>query len=102
MFQLKNVVCLQHFTAFVENEVIIMRITNKMRTDSVMNYVNRNNDKMDEINVKLSSGKKIRLPDDDPIGAIKTMHYDSNISEINKYLDNVGNAKSLLEFTDLI
>ena len=78
-----------------------MRVTNKMSISSVLANLQINQAKLNKTNNKLSSGKKISIPQDDPTGTIKAMGYRSNLKEIEQYLSNVDNAKTVLNATDV-
>lgn len=78
-----------------------MRITNKMSTSSVLKNIEKNTESLMKTNEKLSSGKRIGIPQDDPIGAVKAMGYRSNIGEIEQYITNVNNAGTFLNATDV-
>ncbi|BDU51081.1 flagellar hook-associated protein FlgL [Haliovirga abyssi] len=78
-----------------------MRITNKMTIANTLANLQINQAKLDKTNNKLSSGKRISIPEDDPTGTIKAMGYRSNLKEIDQYLSNVDNAKTVLNSTDV-
>lgn len=78
-----------------------MRITNKMTTASVLTNIEKNTETMLKTNEKLSSGKRIAIPQDDPIGAVRAMGYRSDLEEIDQYITNVNNAETFINATDV-
>ncbi|MBZ4683471.1 MAG: flagellar hook-associated protein 3 FlgL [Fusobacteriaceae bacterium] len=78
-----------------------MRVTGKMMTTNAISNIQNNMEKMDITNDRLSKGTKINLPQDNPIGAVKVMSYQTALTEIEKYLENVDNAKTYLNSTDV-
>lgn len=78
-----------------------MRVTNNMTVQTVISNIQRNTEKLDVTNKKLSTGKRINIPEDDPTGTIKAMAFRSDIEEIEQYISNVESADSMLETTDV-
>ena len=78
-----------------------MRITSKMSTMLVERNINKNLSEMQRYNERLSSGKKISRPVDDPSGAVKSMTQKSAINSIEQYQRNVDNVDSFVGSTDV-
>lgn len=51
---------------------------------------------------RLSTGKKINKPSEDPFGMINAMSYKVNINQIEQYTKNIDEANSQLSLTDTI
>lgn len=49
---------------------------------------------------RLSSGRRIHRPSDDPVGVINTLRYSSTIVEAEEYLNKINEAKNFLNTTD--
>ncbi|MBQ3061713.1 MAG: flagellar hook-associated protein FlgL [Lachnospiraceae bacterium] len=78
-----------------------MRITNKMMTNNVMNSINRNKNKLNDLESQYTSGKKIQKPSDDPIIAVRALKLRSNISELEQYKEkNIPDAMSWMEVSE--
>jgi len=76
------------------------RITQTMLNTQLMSNLQSNYNRMEEHNMKLSTGRRINRPSDDPVGISFTMRYRGQISENNQYQRNVDAATSWLDFTD--
>jgi flagellar hook-associated protein 3 FlgL len=70
-----------------------MRITTEMLHAQNLNNMQRNRRAMDRRQYELSSGKKIRLPEDKPAWAAEAMAARSRIKAIKQYQRNITNAK---------
>lgn len=78
-----------------------MRITNKMMTNNVMNSINRNKNRVNDLENQYTSGKKIQKPSDDPIIAVRALKLRSNISELEQYKEkNIPDAMSWMEVSE--
>lgn len=78
-----------------------MRITNKMMTNNVMNSINRNKNRVNDLENQYTSGKKIQKPSDDPIIAVRALKLRSNISELEQYKEkNIPDAISWMEVSE--
>lgn len=64
------------------------------------NNLQRHQRDMDQIQNKLATGKSVRVPRDNPIAATNQMQYQSRLSEVNQYIENIGESKSFLEQAD--
>ncbi len=74
-----------------------MRITQKMMTDQVNNNLSKNIEKLMKTQNRLSSGKKISLASDDPVGMAKILDYRKTLDAIDQYGRNISQAQSGLE-----
>ncbi|MZP29477.1 flagellar hook-associated protein FlgL [Heliobacterium undosum] len=77
-----------------------MRITQYMMSSGFMRNLNNIMGDMEKSQYQLTSGKKNRLPQDDPVGSVQTMTYRSAVLQVEKYLDNATEAGIWLDNTD--
>jgi flagellar hook-associated protein 3 FlgL len=78
----------------------MMRVSSKMIYTSLTYNIMNLEDTINNTTDKASSGKRILKPSDDPIGTTRAMKYRTQVTEIQKYTDNVNAASSLLSATD--
>ena len=79
-----------------------MRITNKMTADLLTKELFRNKQLLLEAQVRVTTGKRINKPSDDPIGMGKVLNYRKIISQIEQYDENIAHGKNQIEFTETI
>ena len=78
----------------------MLRIThNMLKRDSVYN-LNRHQRRMDELSNQLSTGKKVRLPHENPVAATHSMLYSTRITEIRQFIKNIGEGQSRLNIAE--
>lgn len=77
-----------------------MRITNNMIARGFLTNVNAHMRRMDQLHHQLSSGKKIRVPSDDPAATATVMRLYTQLGQTKQHQDNVSKAISWLEATD--
>ncbi len=77
-----------------------MRITSKMMKMTAVNSLNTNLERLYELQEKLTSGKNISRPSDDPILATRSMNLQNALGEIKQYTKNVEDNISWLNITD--
>jgi len=77
-----------------------MRVSNNLLSNTVMGNMQRNLEKLFELQNSASSGKKINKPSDDPAGAAKLINYNSAISKAEQYQRNIGNGAAFLNATE--
>jgi len=65
-----------------------------------LNYLNQTKTKMDKVMLRLSSGKRINSPGDDPGGLALSMKLQNEITIMDTAKDRVSNAKSYVEMQD--
>ena len=75
------------------------RITQESMKRTTLSGININMKKMQEIQEKLSSGKQINRPSDDPSGARKVLGLKGEESQVQQYFDNVMATKEQINFT---
>lgn len=76
------------------------RISNQMINNTMSYNLQRQQGEMDEIQNQLATGKKIRLPRDNPSGAANAMLYRTRLTEANQYLKNLSESTSRLNEAD--
>lgn len=77
-----------------------MRITNNMLVNNMINYIGTNLSRMDGLQNQIATGKKIRVPSDDPIVAARALKLRTDVSEIEQYKRNVQDAMSWMDITE--
>ncbi len=77
-----------------------MRITNNILITNMSNYIADNLSRMDLYQSQLATGKKIRVPSDDPVVAARALKLRTNVAEITQYKKNLKDAQSRLDITD--
>jgi flagellar hook-associated protein 3 FlgL len=74
-----------------------MRITQQMITNQVNSNLSKNIEKLTKTQNLISSGKRITLASDDPVGMAKVLDYRKMLDNIDQYDRNVSKARSGLE-----
>lgn len=77
-----------------------MRVTNNMITYNFLTSLNSSLGRQNELQEKLSDGKAIHRPSDDPVKAIRSLRFNTNLAVNEQYTKNVNDAISWLETTD--
>jgi len=77
-----------------------MRVTYTMLTNTLLNDLSNNLDRVESLQKQLSSGKKISRPSDDPIGTTRAMALRSNLNSQDQYIRNMDFAKAELDMAD--
>ncbi len=76
------------------------RITGQMLTTSLLADLNTITDKMAQTQERLSSGKQILEPSDDPFGTARALSYRDELAQNTQYQTNINNATSWQDATD--
>lgn len=71
-----------------------------MLSNNMLNNLMNSQSKMNKYMDQVSSGKKIRRPSDDPVIAMKGMHYRTQVNEIEQYKRNVGEVQNWMDNSD--
>ncbi|QNG60254.1 flagellar hook-associated protein FlgL [Bacillus sp. PAMC26568] len=74
-----------------------MRVTQSMLASSSLRSLSRSYEKMGTYQDQLATGKKINRPSDDPVVAMKGMHYRTNLTEVEQYQRNISEAYQWME-----
>ena len=77
-----------------------MRITNNMLISNMLTALGNNEGRMSKYQNQLNTGKKIQLPSDDPIVAARALKLRTDVSKIEQYQKNLGDAQSWVDATD--
>lgn len=77
-----------------------MRITNNMLISNMSYNLNQNLNRLEKLQYQTSTGKKFRLPSDDPIGASKSLKLRTDLAKSQQYRRNVSDAKSWMRETE--
>lgn len=77
-----------------------MRITNNMLINNMMLNLSNNLNRTQKYQHQLATGKKIRLPADDPIVASKSLKLRTDVAEIVQYKRNTDDATSWMDITE--
>ncbi|GAB4260066.1 flagellar hook-associated protein FlgL [Thermincola ferriacetica] len=77
-----------------------MRVTQSMLVGNFLSNLNNNYRIMNKIQEQLSTGKKINRPSDDPVGVVSSLRLRAGLTETEKYLNNVDDARAWLDTTD--
>ena len=79
-----------------------MRITSSMIFNQVTRSLQRNLKALADPSERLSTGKRINKPSDDPTGMSRAMDYKARIEENNQYMRNTDDAYSFLQYADTV
>ncbi|MBM4054185.1 MAG: flagellar hook-associated protein 3 [Planctomycetes bacterium] len=74
------------------------RVTQASLSNTTLSNIQLNYKKMQEIQEKLSSGKRINRASDDPVSTKKLLGFKSEENELQQYLDSIKQAKDKIEF----
>lgn len=79
-----------------------MRVSNKMLYNSAVGNLQRNLEKLMDLQEEASSGKRINNPSDDPIGVMKLIDYSTALSKTEQYQRNIDNGVAFLTTTESV
>lgn len=77
-----------------------MRITNNMLINNMTYNLNGTLQRLEKLQYESSVGKKFRVPSDDPIGASKSLKFNTDISKVEQYIRNAKDASSWMKETE--
>ena len=78
-----------------------MRITNKIMQNNTLYNINQNKILQDKLNTQITTKKKVTMPSDDPVVAIRSLRLRSNLSQVSQYNEkNIPDAEQWLELTE--
>jgi len=77
-----------------------LRITNNMLINNMMHNLSNNLTRTQKYQYQLATGKKIRLPSDDPIVAAKALKLRTDVSEIQQFKRNTDDAINWMDITE--
>ena len=76
------------------------RISNQMLNNTMIYNLQRHQTEMDLSQNRLATGKNVRMPRENPIAATNQMLYNSKLTEVMRYIDNIDEGKSRLNEAD--
>lgn len=77
-----------------------MRITNQMVTNNALNNLSKNQSQMSKLSEQYTTQSLIQRPSDDPVIAVKSLKYRSQLSRIGQYTNkNIPDAKGWMDMT---
>jgi flagellar hook-associated protein 3 FlgL len=77
-----------------------MRISNRMMTYNFLNSLNKSMTRQNELQEKLSDGKAIHRPSDDPVRTMRSLYFNTNLTMNEQYSQNLKDAISWMDTTD--
>lgn len=78
-----------------------MRVTNSMIMNNSKTDINGTKVNVDSTTHKMTTGKKIARPSDDPVIAIRSLRYATSMNHMDQYLNkNIEDADSWLDITE--
>ena len=77
-----------------------MRITQSMIADTTLTNIERNLDRVQQLQSQITSGSRITRPSDDPVGAARALTFQDGVTQTGQYLGNIDQATSWLNATD--
>lgn len=79
-----------------------MRITQNMLSSQFMRNINLSLTNMQKLQQQLASGKLVSKPSDDPVVAVRSIQYNSQLKEFEQYQRNLGTAVKWMDTTDTV
>ena len=77
-----------------------MRVTNNMLVNNMVYNLNQNLRALEKLQYQKATGKKFKVPSDDPIGVSKSLKLNTDISKLEQYKRNVSDARSWMIDTE--
>lgn len=78
-----------------------MRVTNRMMTTNALNNISRNKRNMSTKANQYETGQKIQRPSEDPVVAVRSLKYRTQLTELTQYVDkNIPDAFSWMDVTE--
>lgn len=77
-----------------------IRVTSSMMNTQMLSNINRNLNKMSDLENQISTGRKLNKPSDDPVGVTYALRYRAELASNEQYQTNVDSALSWLDSTD--
>ena len=79
-----------------------MRISTMMMYNSIVSNLAKSTERTQEIQEVITSMKKINRLSDDPVGISKVVDYESHLSKLGQYRENITYGNSWLSMTDSV
>lgn len=77
-----------------------MRVSSNMLSYNFMSSLNKSLARQNELQEKLSDGKAIHRPSDDPVRAVRSLRFNINLRENEQYTQHVKDSISWMETSD--
>ncbi|MGE7664291.1 flagellar hook-associated protein FlgL [Ureibacillus composti] len=77
-----------------------MRVTQSMLSNNMLRNLSSSYSKLSKVQEQINTGKKITRPSDDPVVAMKGIQYRTELSQVEQFQRNIGEAESWLDTTD--
>src|ERR1700674_3466786 len=77
-----------------------MRITYGMSAETSLLNIERNQQRMAELEGQLTSSTKLSKPSDDPVGVARALGFQQSIDQSNQFLKNIDQGTNWLNTTD--
>ncbi|MEW6201029.1 MAG: flagellar hook-associated protein FlgL [bacterium] len=74
--------------------MVVSRVTHQLMASNFINDIQRNLKSLNELQRQISTGKKIRYPSDDPIGADRSLDYRQTVAQTEQFSRNVDDLNS--------
>ncbi|MCK5422634.1 MAG: flagellar hook-associated protein FlgL, partial [Deltaproteobacteria bacterium] len=79
-----------------------MRISTMMIFDNMLSNLTKAIERTQNIQEVISTGKKINLLSDDPAGIVQVVNYQSDLTKLSQYKENITHGNSWLDMSDSI
>ncbi len=78
----------------------MIRVTHNMMKNDTVHHLGVHQRDLDELQNNLSTGKKVRMPEEDPVAATHSMLYRTRVDQIRQYIKNIDEGQSRLNFAE--
>ncbi len=79
-----------------------MRVTNRQTAEIIMKDLARNHQLLVDSQIRVSTGKRINKPSDDPLGARDVLNYRKILASIEQYNRNIDRGNMHYELTETV
>jgi len=79
-----------------------MRISTMMMFDSLIRNLSKGTERIQQLQEVISTGKKISRLSDDPIGVTRIIRYQSDLTKLGQYKENINYGNSWLSMSDSV
>ncbi|MDY0405088.1 flagellar hook-associated protein FlgL [Virgibacillus sp. 179-BFC.A HS] len=77
-----------------------MRVTQNMLSQNMLNNLSNNYSNLGKYLDQLNTGKKVNVPSDDPVVAMKGIGYRSQVARIEQFTRNAGEVRNWMDSSD--
>jgi flagellar hook-associated protein 3 FlgL len=78
----------------------MLRVSTRTLAETTLANIERNLDRVQELQNQITSGSRITKPSDDPVGAARALGFQEAVDQTGQYLANIDQATSWLNTTD--